>query len=552
MISSIRKIFFILEFINFINLLVGEYMSKVILYQENARRALERGMDILAEAVSVTLGPKGRNVVLERKFGAPQIVNDGVTIAKEIELENHIENTGVALIRQAASKTNDVAGDGTTTATVLAHAMVKQGMRNVAAGENPIALKRGIEKATQFVVSQISEYSRPVEDTKSITQVATISAGNDDEVGQMIANAIDKVGREGVISLEEGKSTFTELEMTEGMYFEKGYISPYMVTDTDRMEIVQENPYILLTDKKITLVQQELVPVLELVAKTGRPLLIIAEDVEKEALATLVVNKIRGVLNVAAVRAPGFGDRRKAMLDDIAILTGGEVISEDAGFSLESLHVDMLGQARRITITKEGTTIIAEGNEREVKSRCEQIRRQIDSSDSSYEKEKLQERLAKLAGGVAVIKVGAATETEMKDRKLRLEDAINATKAAVEEGIVPGGGATLTHIAKDLEYWAKENLLEEELIGALIVEKSLTYPLRRIIENTGINPAVIIENIKNSEFNVGYNASTGVIVNMYDEGIIDPAKVTRSALQNASSIASMILTTECIVVDKQD
>jgi chaperonin GroEL len=339
-------------------------MSKVILYQENARRALERGMDILAEAVSVTLGPKGRNVVLERKFGAPQIVNDGVTIAKEIELEDHIENTGVALIRQAASKTNDVAGDGTTTATVLAHAMVKQGMRNVAAGANPIALKRGIEKATQFVVSQISEYSKPVEDTKSITQVATISAGNDDEVGQMIANAIDKVGREGVISLEEGKSTFTELEMTEGMYFEKGYISPYMVTDTDRMEIVQENPYILLTDKKITLVQQELVPVLELVAKTGRPLLIIAEDVEKEALATLVVNKIRGVLNVAAVRAPGFGDRRKAMLDDIAILTGGEVISEDAGFSLESLNIDLLGQARRITITKEGTTIIAEGNER--------------------------------------------------------------------------------------------------------------------------------------------------------------------------------------------
>jgi len=505
-------------------------MSKVILYQENARRALERGMDILAEAVSVTLGPKGRNVVLERKFGAPQIVNDGVTIAKEIELEDHIENTGVALIRQAASKTNDVAGDGTTTATVLAHAMVKQGMRNVAAGANPIALKRGIEKATQFVVSQISEYSKPVEDTKSITQVATISAGNDDEVGQMIANAIDKVGREGVISLEEGKSTFTELEMTEGMYFEKGYISPYMVTDTDRMEIVQENPYILLTDKKITLVQQELVPVLELVAKTGRPLLIIAEDVEKEALATLVVNKIRGVLNVAAVRAPGFGDRRKAMLDDIAILTGGEVISEDAGFSLESLNIDLLGQARRITITKEGTTIIAEGNEREVKSRCEQIRRQIDSSDSSYEKEKLQERLAKLAGGVAVIKVGAATETEMKDRKLRLEDAINATKAAVEEGIVPGGGATLTHISKDLGEWAKENLIEEELIGALIVEKALTSPLRRIIENTGVNPAVIIEEIKNSEFSIGYNASTGIIVDMYDEGIIDPAKVTSNVL----------------------
>nr|BDA97090.1 chaperonin GroEL [Cryptomonas borealis] len=527
-------------------------MSKIILYQENARRALERGMDILAEAVSVTLGPKGRNVVLERKYGAPQIVNDGVTIAKEIELEDHIENTGVALIRQAASKTNDVAGDGTTTATVLAHAMVKQGLKNLAAGANPIALKRGIEKATQFVVNQISEYSKPIEDTISITQVATISAGNDEEVGQMIANAIDKVGREGVISLEEGKSTNTELEMTKGMHFEKGYISPYMVTDTDKMQILQENPYVLITDKKITLVQQELIPVLELIAKTGRPLLIIAEDVEKEALATLVVNKVRGIINAAAVRAPGFGDRRKDMLEDIAILTGGEVISEDAGFSLEALHIDMLGQARRVIITKEGTTIIAEQTRRSVKARCEQIRRQIDSSDSSYEKEKLQERVAKLAGGVAVIKVGAATETEMKDKKLRLEDAINATKAAVEEGIVPGGGAMLTHIAVNLESWAKENLSEEELIGALIVEKSLDQPLRRIIENTGVTAGVIIEEIKHKTFNIGYNASTGCIVDMYKEGIIDPAKVTRSALQNASSIASMILTTECIVVDKQN
>jgi chaperonin GroEL len=355
-----------------------------------------------------------------------------------------------------------------------------------------------------------------------------------------------------VISLEEGKSTFTELEMTEGMHFEKGYISPYMVTDRERMEIVQENPYILLTDKKITLVQQELIPALELISKTGRPLLIIAEDVEKEALATLVVNKIRGLINVAAVRAPGFGDRRKSMLEDISILTGGEVISEDAGFNLGSLHIDMFGQARRVTITKEGTTIIAEGNEKEVKARCEQIRRQIDASDSSYEKEKLQERLAKLAGGVAVIKVGAATETEMKDRKLRLEDAINATKAAVEEGIVPGGGATLTHISKDLEIWAKENLLDEELTGALIVEKALSNPLRRIIENTGMTPAVIIEEVKNSDFAIGYNASNGTITNMYEDGIIDPAKVTRSALQNASSIASMILTTECIVVDKQE
>lgn len=527
-------------------------MSKIILYQEDARRALEKGMDILAEAVSVTLGPKGRNVVLERKYGAPQIVNDGVTIAKEIELEDHIENTGVALIRQAASKTNDVAGDGTTTATVLAHAMVKQGMKNVAAGGNPIAIKRGIEKATQFVVSQISEYSVPVEDTKSITQVATISAGNDEEVGQMIANAIDKVGREGVISLEEGKSTITELEMTEGMFFEKGFISPYFVTDTERMEVLQENPYILITDKKITLVQQELVPVLELVSKTGRPLTIIADNVEKEALATLVVNKLRGIVNVVAIRAPGFGDRRKSMLEDIAILTGGQVISEDAGFSLESVQLELLGQARRITVTKEGTTIIAEGNEREVKARCEQIRRQIDSSDSSYEKEKLQERLAKLAGGVAVIKVGAATETEMKDRKLRLEDAINATKAAVEEGIVPGGGCTLTHISNDLFDWAKENLEEDELIGALIVEKSLSAPLKRIIENTGANSSILIETIKNSEFNIGYDAANGEITDMYERGIIDPAKVTRSGLQNAASIAGMILTTECIVVDKTE
>ena len=527
-------------------------MSKIILYQEDARRALEKGMDILAEAVSVTLGPKGRNVVLERKYGAPQIVNDGVTIAKEIELEDHIENTGVALIRQAASKTNDVAGDGTTTATVLAHAMVKQGMKNVAAGGNPIAIKRGIEKATQFVVSQISEYAVPVEDTKSITQVATISSGNDDEVGQMIANAIDKVGREGVISLEEGKSTITELEMTEGMFFEKGFISPYFVTDTERMEVVQENPYILITDKKITLVQQELVPVLELVSKTGRPLMIISEDVEKEALATLVVNKLRGIVNAVAVRAPGFGDRRKAMLEDISILTGGQVISEDAGFSLESIQLELLGQARRVTVTKEGTTIIAEGNEREVKARCEQIRRQIDSSDSSYEKEKLQERLAKLAGGVAVIKVGAATETEMKDRKLRLEDAINATKAAVEEGIVPGGGCTLAHISNDLYNWSKENLEEDELIGALIVEKALTAPLRRIIENTGVNPSILIQQIKDSEFNIGYDAAKGEITDMYERGIIDPAKVTRSGLQNAASIASMILTTECIVVDKTE
>ncbi|WP_421656535.1 chaperonin GroEL [Leptothermofonsia sp. ETS-13] len=526
-------------------------MAKRIIYNENARRALERGMDILTEAVAVTLGPKGRNVVLEKKFGAPQIINDGVTIAKEIELEDHVENTGVSLIRQAASKTNDAAGDGTTTATVLAHAMVKEGLRNVAAGANAIALKRGIDKATNFLVDKIAEHARPVEDSKAIAQVGAISAGNDDEVGQMIANAMDKVGKEGVISLEEGKSMTTELEITEGMRFDKGYISPYFATDTERMEAVLDEPFLLITDKKITLVQ-DLVPVLEQVARAGRPLLIIAEDIEKEALATLVVNRLRGVLNVAAVKAPGFGDRRKAMLEDIAVLTGGQVITEDAGLKLDNAKLDMMGKARRVTITKDSTTIVAEGNEAAVKARCEQIRRQMEETDSSYDKEKLQERLAKLAGGVAVIKVGAATETEMKDRKLRLEDAINATKAAVEEGIVPGGGTTLAHLAPDLESWASSHLNGEELIGATIVARALSAPLKRIAENAGQNGAVIAERVKEKSFNVGYNAATNEFVDMFEAGIVDPAKVTRSALQNAASIAGMVLTTECIVVDKPE
>jgi chaperonin GroEL len=526
-------------------------MAKRIIYNENARRALEKGMDILAEAVAVTLGPKGRNVVLEKKFGAPQIVNDGVTIAKEIELEDHIENTGVALIRQAASKTNDAAGDGTTTATVLAHAMVKEGLRNVAAGANAISLKRGIERATGFLVEKIAEHSRPVEDSKAIAQVGSISAGNDEEVGQMIASAMDKVGKEGVISLEEGKSMTTELEVTEGMRFDKGYISPYFATDTERMEAVQEEPLILITDKKIGLVQ-DLVPVLEQVARAGRPLLIIAEDIEKEALATLVVNRLRGVLNVAAVKAPGFGDRRKAMLEDIAVLTGGQLITEDAGLKLETTKLEQLGKARRVTITKDSTTLVAEGNEAQVKTRVDQIRRQMEETDSSYDKEKLQERLAKLAGGVAVIKVGAATETEMKDRKLRLEDAINATKAAVEEGIVPGGGTTLAHLAPQLEAWATANLKGEELIGSQIVARSLTAPLKRIAENSGKNGAVIAEYVKSKDFNVGYNAAIDQYVDMFEAGIVDPAKVTRSALQNAASIAAMVLTTECIIVDKPE
>jgi chaperonin GroEL len=526
-------------------------MAKRIIYNENARRALERGMDILAEAVAVTLGPKGRNVVLEKKFGAPQIVNDGVTIAKEIELEDNVENTGVALIRQAASKTNDAAGDGTTTATVLAHAIVKEGLRNVAAGANAIALKRGIDKATGFLVEKIAAHSKPVEDSKAIAQVASISAGNDNEVGEMIANAMDKVGKEGVISLEEGKSMTTELEITEGMRFDKGYISPYFATDMERMEAVLEQPYILITDKKINLVQ-DLVPILEQVARSGRPLLILAEDIEKEALATLVVNRLRGVLNVAAVKAPGFGDRRKAMLEDIAVLTGGQLVTEDAGLKLDATKLESLGQARRITITKDSTTIVAEGNEATVKSRCEQIRRQMDESDSSYDKEKLQERLAKLAGGVAVIKVGAATETEMKDRKLRLEDAINATKAAVEEGIVPGGGTILAHLSPELEVWAQANLKDEELTGALIVTRALSAPLKRIAENAGQNGAIIAERVKEKAFDVGYNAATNEFVDMFAAGIVDPAKVTRSALQNAASIAAMILTTECIIVDKPE
>ena len=523
-------------------------MAKRIIYNEQARRALERGIDILAESVAVTLGPKGRNVVLEKKFGAPQIINDGVTIAKEIELEDHIENTGVALIRQAASKTNDAAGDGTTTATVLAHAMVKAGLRNVAAGANAISLKKGIDKASDFLVSKIEELAKPISDSNAIAQCGTIAAGNDEEVGQMIADAMDKVGKEGVISLEEGKSMTTELEVTEGMRFDKGYISPYFATDTERMEAVLDEPYILLTDKKIGLVQ-DLVPVLEQIARTGKPLLIIAEDIEKEALATLVVNRLRGVLNVAAVKAPGFGDRRKAMLEDMAVLTNGQLITEDAGLKLDNAKLEMLGTARRVTINKDTTTIVAEGNETAVKGRCEQIKKQMDETDSTYDKEKLQERLAKLAGGVAVVKVGAATETEMKDKKLRLEDAINATKAAVEEGIVPGGGTTLTHLASDLQKWANSNLSGEELIGANIVEAALASPLMRIAENAGANGAVVAENVKSRPISDGYNAATGDYIDMLAAGIVDPAKVTRSGLQNAASIAGMVLTTECIVAD---
>ena len=527
-------------------------MAKKILYQDNARRALERGMEIMVEAVSVTLGPKGRNVVLEKAYGSPQIVNDGVTIAKEISLDDHIENTGVSLIRQAAAKTNDVAGDGTTTATVLAYAMVKEGLKNVAAGANPISIKLGMEKAAQYLVTQINEFAQPVEDIESIKQVAAISAGNDEVIGSLIADALAKVGKDGVISLEEGKGITTELEITEGMKIEKGFISPYFITNTDKMEVSYDNPLILLTDKKITLVQQDLLPILELVTKTKRPLLLIAENVEKEALATLILNKLRGIVNVVAIRAPGFGEQRKLMLEDMAILTGGTVITQDAGLSLENIQLDLLGQARRVVVSKEATTIITDGNEKEIQIRCEQLRKQINVVDTGYEKEKLQDRIAKLSGGIAVIKVGAVTETEMKDKKLRLEDAINATRAAVEEGIVPGGGATLAHLSENVLTWSKNNLKEDELVGAIIIARAILAPLKRIAENAGINGPVIVEQVQQQDFEFGYNAATNTFVDMYEAGIVDPAKVTRSGIQNAASIASMILTTECIIVDQTE
>ena len=527
-------------------------MSKKILYKDNARRALERGMEIMVEAVSITLGPKGRNVVLEKAYGSPQIVNDGVTIAKEIKLEDHIENTGVSLIRQAAAKTNDVAGDGTTTATVLAYAMVKEGLKNVAAGANPISIKLGMEKATQYLVTQINEFAHPVEDIQSVEQVATISAGNDAVIGSLIANALEQVGKDGVISLEEGKGIDNELTITEGMKIEKGFISPYFITNTDKMEVSFDDPYILITDKKITLIQQDLLPILELITKLKKPLLIIAEDVEKEALATLILNKLRGIVNAVAIRAPGFGELRKLMLQDIGVMTGATLITEDAGLSLDNISPGVFGKARRVIVTKDATTIVGDGCEMsKITTRCERLRKQMNVADTAYEKEKLQDRIAKLSGGIAVIKVGAVTETEMKDKKLRLEDAINATRAAVEEGIVPGGGTTLTHLSSNLVTWAKINLREDELIGALIISKAILAPLRRIAENAGINGAVIIEQVQEQEFEIGYNARTNKFSNMYEQGIVDPAKVTRSGLQNATSIASMILTTECIIVDEE-
>jgi chaperonin GroEL len=527
-------------------------MAKQIIFDEQARRSLERGVNIVADTVKVTLGPKGRNVVLEKKFGAPQIINDGVTIAKEIELEDPVENVGAQLVKEVASKTNDVAGDGTTTSAILAQAMVKEGLKNVVAGANPILVKRGIEKAVDLCVSKIKEMSRQIEGRESIAQVATISAGNDDYIGKLIADAMDKVGTDGVITVEESKSMGTSLEVVEGMQFDKGYVSPYMVTDSEKMEAVLDEPLLLITDKKVASVA-DLVPVLEKVAKSGRGLVIIAEDVEGEALATLVVNKLRGVLNVLAVKAPGFGDRRKAMLEDIAILTGGRVISEDIGLKLENVTLDMLGQARQVKATKEKTTIVAGSDHKaDVNKRIAQIKKQIEETDSEFDKEKLQERLAKLAGGVAVIQVGAATETELKDRKLRIEDALSATKAAVEEGIVAGGGTTLISLIKHLEETAEKESDHDIKTGMKIVARALEYPAKQIAANAGVDGSIIVEKVKNSEPGVGYNALTGTFENMFKAGIVDPAKVTRASLQNAASIAAMLLTTEALVVDKPE
>ena len=527
-------------------------MAKQIIFDEQARRALERGVNAVADTVKITLGPKGRNVVLEKKFGAPQIINDGVTIAKEIELEDPIENVGAQLVKEVASKTNDVAGDGTTTSAILAQAMVREGLRNVVAGANPILVKKGIEKAVAVAVEKIKGMAKKVEGRDAIAQVATISAGNDDYVGNLIADAMDKVGTDGVITVEESKSMGTSLEVVEGMQFDKGYVSPYMVTDAEKMEAVVDEPLILITDKKLTSIA-DLVPALEKVAKSGRALVIIAEDVEGEALATLVVNKLRGVLNVVALKAPGFGDRRKAMLEDIAILTGGKVISEDIGLKLENVTFDMFGTARQIKVSKEKTTIVA-GNENkeEVEKRVGQIKRQIEETDSEFDREKLQERLAKLSGGVAVIQVGAATETELKDRKLRIEDALSATKAAVEEGIVSGGGTALLSLISTLEEEAEKELDSDLKTGFRIVAKSLEYPARQIAQNAGVDGSIVVDKVKHSPAGFGYNALTNVYEDMFKAGIVDPAKVTRAALQNAASIAAMLLTTEALVVDKPD
>lgn len=520
-------------------------MAKDVKFGEEARRALERGVDRLANAVKVTLGPKGRNVVLDKKFGSPTITNDGVTIAREIDLEDQWENLGCQLVKEVAVKTNDVAGDGTTTATVLAQAMIKEGLKNVAAGANPMVMRRGIERAVNAAVDEIKSFSKPVESKEAIAQVAAISA-DDAEIGRLIADAMDKVGRDGVITVEESQTMGTSLDVVEGMNFDRGYISPYMITNSEKMEAVLDEPFILISDKKISSIG-DILPVLEKVVQSGKPLLLIAEDVEGEALATLVVNKLKGTLNCVAVKAPAFGERRKAMLEDIAILTNGQVVSEDVGIKLENVTVDMLGRARQVVVRKDETIIVdGAGSEADVKARIENIKKQLEESESEYDREKLQERMAKLAGGVAVIQVGAATETELKERKHRIEDALAATKAAVEEGIVAGGGVALVNAIAAID---KINAEGDELTGVNLVKKALEEPLRQIANNAGAEGSVVVEKVKTSGVGVGYNALTGEYEDMIKAGIIDPAKVTRSALQNAASISAMVLTTEAVVTE---
>ena len=525
-------------------------MAKEIHFNTESRENLRKGVDILANAVKVTLGPKGRNVILDKKFGAPTVTKDGVSVAKEIELKEAVENMGAQLVKEVASKTADDAGDGTTTATVLAQAIFNTGIKNVAAGANPMDLKRGVDKAVIEVVSNLKSQSKDIKDSSEISQVATVSANNDHEIGKMIANAMDKVGKDGVITVEEAKGTETEVKTVEGMQFDRGYLSPYFVTNSDKMEAELENPYILIYDKKIS-AMKELLPVLELVSQSGKPLLIIAEDIEGEALATIVVNKIRGALKVAAVKAPGFGDRRKAMLEDIAILTGGTVISEERGYKLESATIDYLGTAEKVNIDKDNTTVVSgAGKKADIIGRVNQIKKQIENTTSEYDKEKLQERLAKLSGGVAILYVGAATEVEMKEKKDRVDDALHATRAAVQEGIVAGGGTAFLRAIESLEKLELEN--EDQNTGVLIVKTALESPIRTIVENSGGEGSVIIQKIKEGKGDYGYNAATDNFESMFKAGIIDPTKVSRLALENAASIAGLLITTECVVVDEPE
>lgn len=521
-------------------------MAKQLVFKEGARGAIAKGIDQLAEAVKATLGPKGRNVVLDKKFGSPSITKDGVTVAKEIELKDPYENMGAQLVKEVAEKTSDLAGDGTTTATVLAQAIYKEGLKNVTAGGNPTALKRGIDKAVQAVVENLKAMSKPIKDKKAISQVGSIAANNDAEIGDLIADAMDKVGKDGVITVEEAKSMKTDLKVVEGMQFDQGYLSPYFVTDAERMQAAIDDPFILIHEKKIS-AMKDMLPLLEKIARAGKPLVIIAEDIEGEALATLVVNKLRGTLNCCAVKAPGYGDRRKAMLEDIAVLTGGKAITEDLGIKLENITLDDLGKAKRVTVSKEETTVVeGAGKDSNIKARISQIKRQVEDTDSDYDREKLQERLAKLAGGVAVINVGAATETEMKEKKARVEDALHATRAAVEEGIVPGGGVAYLRIIPKLD---DLKIKGDEAIGADIIKRALEEPVKQIVRNAGLSDQVVVNEIKKKAKNEGFNAQTGEYVDMVSAGIIDPTKVSRTALENAASVAGLLLMTEVLVSD---